>query len=360
MMSTSNVPAEPAMAVEAQLGGETFNDLFVFVDDQVQRGATRFLLAQRREQQAINDWHVAEIHDTQALTAGIYTTAAREANALRESVVYVLYAQRGSMQAGKCMFRIDGGPQVASEQGNERDVIGMLIRHTEGTTRLSLTHSRDMVGHHEALLSKASVLYERLLAEAARQLDKAHARISVLEERELEQSETRDQLRVAMSSLELEKAESRRKDQEVANRHKERTQAIKEFAPQGMALLSLASPGLARAVAAVAAQTAGAGGAVAAVPSPANPPAEATRAASATSSYDHLVERLFTTLGAEQLQRIGALLTAEQLSIVLDLHDQVTTRLQQRAAAEAAAEQVAAASPEATPSATPPKEGSPP
>jgi len=176
-----------------------------------------------------------------------------------------------------------------------------------------------------------------------RHLDKAHARIEVLEEREAEQLELRDQLRTMVGNLDLQRAESRRKDVELEHRHQERAKVLAQFAPYGQALLSMVAPGLAQAVAAAAPASgpdasASAAATAAATSTPADPAAAATA--------EDLIDQLFVSFEREQLVQIALMLRPEQQAILSTLYEGATLRFQRkRAAASSAAGAPEGASP---------------
>ena len=181
-------PASAPSYVVAE--GDIVTDLARFVEDQVRRQCVKFVLVQRTGDalHAVNDWLVAEMLDAASLAHAIHATALREAQVLRESVVYRVFSFRADQvdPVAHCTFRADGGSEWLSsaKTPDERGLVAMLMQHTDTSARLSLGHSREIVDQYQTLLTQRQAHDQRLL-------EQAYARIRVLEEREMESLELR-------------------------------------------------------------------------------------------------------------------------------------------------------------------------
>jgi hypothetical protein len=280
-----------------------------FLEDQIRHQSVRFVLAQRTGEaiHAVNEWPVTEILDVRTTAHDIYNTGLRETQVVREGMTYAVLAFRADTPApvGRHQFRIEAaaGWFAPSDAPDERGVIGMLMRHTESSSRLSLGHSREIVDQYQVLLTQQHAHDQRLL-------EQAHARIRVLEARETEALELRDKLQSHSAEREAQLEALRRKDE----MRKFAMEKLGPVVPLLMAKLVGSGSGPVN--------DTGAGKQVAA----------ASDAAGAHVEGE-LAEKLFQSLTPDQLGEVARLLTPEQLALFGQLYELVEARIRQRAVA---------------------------
>jgi hypothetical protein len=336
MMATVIHPDSAPIYVAA----ENVADVVRFIEDQVRRHCVRFVLVQRTgdELQTVNDWLVAEMLDAATLAHAIHGTALREAQVLRESVVYRVFAFRADQvnPVARCSFRADGGSEWLSSgrTPDERGLVAMLMQHTDTSARLSLGHSREIVDQYQTLLTQREAHDQRLL-------EQAYARIRVLEAREMDSLELREKLQSHAAEREAQLDSLRRQDE----MRKFAMEKLGPVVPILMAKLLGASP---------ANETSG------------TKVAAAVGAASVAQVGDELVDRLMQSLTPAQLGEVARLLTPEQLALFGELYELAEARIQRNRAASsppqpatpAAASAAAPAEPAET--STPPADPQPP
>jgi hypothetical protein len=295
---------------------ESVSDVVRFVEDQVRRQCVKFVLAQRTGDalHTVNDWPVSEMLDAATLAHAIHATANREAQVLRESIVYGVFAFRADQvnPVARCTFRADGGGEWLSsgKTPDERGLVAMLMQHTDTSARLSLGHSREIVDQYQTLLTQRQAHDQRLL-------EQAYARIRVLEEREMDSLELREKLQSHAAERDAQLESLRRQDE----MRKFAMEKLGPVVPILMAKLLGANP----------ANETGAPKVAAAV-------AAAVGTASAAQVGDELVDRLMQSLTPAQLGEVARLLTPEQLALFGELYELAEARIQKSRAASSPAQ----------------------
>jgi hypothetical protein len=336
MMATVVHPASAPSYVVA----ESVTDVARFIEDQVRRHCIKFVLAQRTADvlHTVNDRLVAEMLDAASLAQAIHGTGHREAQILRESLVYWVFAFRADQPnpVARCTFRADGGSEWLSsaKTPDERGLVAMLMQHTDTSARLSLGHSREIVDQYQTLLTQRQAHDQRLL-------EQAYARIRVLEEREMDSLELREKLQSHAAEREAQLDSLRRQDE----MRKFAMEKLGPVVPILMAKLLGASP------------TSEASGPTVTA---------AAGAANAAQVGDELVDRLMQSLTPAQFKEIVRLLTPEQLALFGELYELAEARIQRSRAASSSPQPAApaaanaAASAETAHTSTPPANPQPP
>jgi hypothetical protein len=293
-MTVAATVLSPVSSVPAHthVEGDTISDLARWLADQVTKHASRVVLAQRvadSGHHTVDEWTVAELVDARALAEVIYGAAMRDAQALRTSLTYGLFAIRNDRPEpiGRYFFRMESGlGWQPSDTPDERGVVAMLMRHTEASARLSLGHSRGILDQYERLLGQNTAHYEQLLQQA-------YGRIAALEAREIEALEIKDKLQSMARARELELAK-------LAHSAHLRALALDKLGT--LAPLLLAKLG-------------GADG---------GPPAATTT--NAAMDTIEVLEQLIVSITPEQFTQVVALLRPEQVALLAHLYDVVEAR----------------------------------
>jgi hypothetical protein len=314
-MTVAATVLSPVSSVPAQalVEGDTVSGLARWIADQVAKHASRVVLAQRVEgsgHHTVDEWSVAELVDARALAEVIYGAAMRDAQALRTSLAYGVFAIRSDRPEpiGRYFFRMEAGlGWQPSDTPDERGIVAMLMRHTEASARLSLGHSRGILDQYERLLGQNTAHYEQLLQQA-------YGRIAALEAREMEALEIKDKLQSMAREREIELAK-------LAHSAHLRGLALDKLGT--LAPLLLAKLG------------ASSGGGEAAGPA-------ASPASSAMGALE-VLEQLIVSITPEQFTQVVALLRPEQIALLAHLYDVVEARQQTSGASPPPA---AAATPE--------------
>jgi hypothetical protein len=328
---------------------DTVSEIERFIEEQMRHQCARFLLAQRGETfHPLNDWLVEGMLDARSLAMKIHGEALREANEVRESSVYGVFAfhANSTVPVGRILFRIEvqSSGLAAANKPDEKGVIAMLMGHADSFARLSLGNARETVEQYHSLLAREHEQSTRLL-------ERANARIRVLEEREVEFLELREKFQnhVLEQSLVLEEQRGRN---ESRKRSDDRKDDMRKFAMERLAPLLPFVVAKLTGGASPANETAGAGaGAAGAGPAP---------AAAATSGNigDQLVDGLVETMTSDQAKEIASLLTPQQQVLFIQLYEMSLGRLQQRygdpqgGSAPAAETPAASSSPRPSPAAS--------
>jgi hypothetical protein len=322
-MMTASISPVPVSHVESDI----VTDLTRFIDDQGRRGCTRVVLAQKvgETHQTVNEWRLEEMLDARSLAHVLHATGLREAQTLRESITYGVFAFRADSPApvGRIVFRIDtgtGGWLGSADTPDERGITAMLMRHTESSARLSLGHSREIVDQYQTLLGTEHTHHTRLL-------EQAYARIRVLEGRESEALELREKLQSHSFEREAQVDALKRKDEM-------RKFAIEKLGPVIPIVISKLLGG-----------------------APASGNAAASWAAGVASAAASFVQ----SLTPDQLGGVARLLTEEQLAIFSQLYQIAEARLQrtERTPSNENGVAAAAAPPSPTDTATPANDSDP-
>jgi hypothetical protein len=318
--------------VESHVEGDVLSDLVHWVSDQVQRRAVRFVLLQTGETQPVDEWFVSEMLDTRSLATAIHAVGVREAHTIRESIAYWVYSLRGDapVAASRFPFRVEVGSrwQAANDSPNERGVISMLMRHTEGSSKVSLGYSHKIIEQYEKLLEQGTSHLSRLL-------EQAHARIDLLETREAGQIEMRDNLLAVVGDREVKLEEVRRKSEEDRRKDERQKLALKGLAPIGNVLMArLLGQG----------QLPGANG----------PAEEAARIG------DDLIDDLIASMTSDQIAHMLGVLRPEQIALFEQIYNLSNARIHRRETAGPTSGVAAEAAPQAPPPPPPPPEEAPP
>jgi hypothetical protein len=318
---------------------DTVSEIERFIEEQMRHQCARFLLAQRGETfHPLNDWLVEEMVDARSLAMKIHGEALREANEVRESSVYGVFAfhANSTVPVGRTLFRIEveSSGLAATNKPDDKGVIAMLMGHADSFARLSLGNSRETVEQYHALLAKEH-------EQSTRMLDRANARIRVLEEREVEFLELREkfQMHVLEQSLVL---EEQRGINESRKRSDDRKDDMRKFAMERLApllpfVVAKLTGGANPANETAGASAAGAGSAPVA-------------AATAGNIGDQLVDGLVETMTPDQAKEIASLLTPQQQVLFIQLYEMSLGRLQQKYGAAQGGSAPAAEAPAASPS----------
>jgi hypothetical protein len=314
-MSMSAAVLSSVSAIPTQLESDVIAELARWIPEQVAKRATRFVLAQRvgeSAHQTVNEWATAaDLEDPHALAVTIYEIAEHETQALKTAVTYGVFAIRADRPepVARKYFRVDAGLgwMQPTDAPDERGVTAMLMRHTEASARLSLGHSRGILDQYERL-------QELTVAHTTRLLDQANARVAILEAREMEALQLRDQLQSMSRQRELELAQLTQGSQMKIVAMEKLTQ---------LAPLILAKLGRGDA--------------------PLSPAANMVGAM-------EVLEQLIVSLQPEQFTKLAAILRPEQLAMLSHLYDVVDARNRPPpGAAPAAAAPPENPSPEASP-----------
>ncbi|MFI5301375.1 MAG: hypothetical protein ACHREM_25090, partial [Polyangiales bacterium] len=295
--------------VESHVEGDVLSDLVHWVTDQVNRRAVRFVLLQTGETQPVDEWFVSEMLDTHSLATAIHAVGVREAHTIRESIAYWVYSLRGDalVAASRFPFRVEVGSrwqQAANDSPNERGVIAMLMRHTEGSSKVSVGYSHKIIEQYEKLLEQGTSHLSRLL-------EQAYARIDLLETREAGQIEMRDQLMTVVGEREVKLEEVRRKTEEDRRKDERQKLALKGLAPIGNILMArLLGQG----------QLPGANG-----------PTEA-----AARIGDDLIDDLIASMTNDQVAQMLGVLRPEQIALFEQIYDLSNARIHRRETANPA------------------------
>ena len=313
-----------------------------FLEEQVRHQCARFLLAHRGESfHPVKDWLVDGMLDVPSLAGQLYGEALREANEVRESAVYGIFSfhANSTVPVARILFRVEAETSglAPAHKPDDKGVLGMMMGHVEMFARLSLGNSRETAEHYHTLLVREQ-------EQSARMLERANARIRVLEEREAEFLELREkfQMHVLEQSLVLEEQRGRN---ESRKRSDDRKDDMRKFAMERLApLLPLVVAKLAGG-ASPANETAAAAGVAGAGAAP----------APAASGHigDQLVDGLVETMTPDQAKAIADLLTPSQQMLFLQLYEQSLTRLQRKYSAAPSGSAPAAEAPTASTGSSP-------
>jgi hypothetical protein len=292
--------------------GDTISDLARWITEQVLKHVARIVLAQRTgaANQVIDEWTLAELVDAGALAQVIYAAAVRDAQALRVSLAYGVFAIRSDRPdpVGCFGFRIECGAGwlQPSDSPDERGVMAMLMRHSEASARLSLGHSRGILDQYEHLISQNTAHHQQLL-------NQAYQRIAALEAREMEALELRNKLQsmARERELELKKLEQSTQMRMFA------MDRLGRYLPLLLGRLGLAATG-------------GAGADIGA------------------AGTIEVLEQLISSITQEQLAQLAALLRPEQRAMLAHLYDVLEAR-HKTAAADAPPPAAASPTPEVKP-----------
>lgn len=340
-----NAKISPLFLTGHVANSDTASEIERFIEEQVRHQCARFLLAQRGETfHPLNDWLVEGMLDARSLAAKIHGEALREAQEVRESSVYGVFAfhANSTVPVGRILFRIEvesSGLAVANKP-DDKGVIAMLMGHADSFARLSLGNARETVEQYHSLLAREHEQSTRLL-------ERANARIRVLEEREVEFLELREKFQnhVLEQSLVLEEQRGRN---ESRKRSDDRKDDMRKFAMERLApLLPFVVAKLTGGGLSPANETAGAGAAGAG-------PAPAAAATAVGTLGDQLVDGLVETMTAEQAKEIASLLTPQQQVLFIQLYEMSLGRLQQKYSAPHGGSASAVGAPAASPSSTRP------
>lgn len=325
-MTSAATVLSPVSSIPAHVESDTVSDLTRWIPEQIRKRASRFVLAQRVGDSAhhtVDEWTTAELTDAGALAETIYATAVRDAQALKASQAYGVFALRDDRPEpiSRMYFRIDAGAigwMQPADTPDERGVTSMLMRHTEASARLALGHSRGILDQYERL-------QEQTVAHHGRLLEQAYARIAILEAREIEALQLRDQLQSTAREKEMALAQLTRRTE----LQKLAIDKLSQFAPLILAKLGRGEG-----------------------PTP---------SANVVGAIDVLTQ-FIVSITPEQFQEIAPLLRPEQMALLAHLYDVAETHKQQQAqqpprespASPAASAPQPSPSPEAPPT-TPPE-----
>jgi hypothetical protein len=302
MMTATISPMEVTSVVE----GDIVSDLTRFIEDQVRRHCTRIVLAQKvgETHHTVNEWLMAEMLDARTTAHALHSTGLREAQTLRESVAYGVFAFRGDSPApvGRFVFRIEAGTWLGgTDTPDERGLTAMLMRHTESSARLSLGHSREIVDQYQTLLGQEHSHHTRLL-------EQAYARIRVLEARESEAIDLREKLQSHAIERDFQLDALKRKDE------------MRKFALEKLGPV----------VPIIMAKLIGGGAANETASSSAAGVVTAAATAASANIGDELVDRLVQSLTPDQLGEVARLLSPEQLAIFGQLYELAEARIRRK------------------------------
>jgi hypothetical protein len=307
-MSVGSAVLSTVSSVPSHVESDPIAELSRWIPEQVRKRATRIVLAQRVGDSAhhtVDEWTLAELTDPHALAEVIYGTAVRDAQALKTSLAYGVFALRDDRPEpiSRMYLRVDAGAgwMQPSDPPDERGVTAMLMRHTEASARLSLGHSRGILDQYERLLEQNTAHHTRLL-------DQAYARITALEGREIEALDLREKLQSIARERELELAQ-------LSRRSELRLFAIDKLSQLAPLILAKLGPA-------------------------------GERPGSSTVGAIEVLEQLILSITPEQFPQVVALLRPEQVALLAHLYDIVEARA---AAAQAQATRAPPGSP-ATPS----------
>jgi hypothetical protein len=309
-MTMASAVLSTVSSVPGHVESDPISELARWIPDQLRKRASRFVLAQRVGDSAhhtVDEWTTAELTDANALAEVIYGTAVRDAQALKTSLAYGVFALRDDRPEpiSRMYLRVDagGGWMQSTDPPDERGVTAMLMRHTEASARLSLGHSRGILDQYERLLEQNTAHHTRLL-------DQAYARITALEAREIEALDLREKLQSIARERELELAQ-------LARRSELRLFAVDKLSQLAPLILAKLGPA-------------------------------GERPGASTVGAIEVLEQLIVSITPEQFPQIVALLRPEQVAMLAHLYDIVEAR----AAAAATAAQASRTGPgtPATPS----------
>jgi hypothetical protein len=288
-MNMGSAVLSTVSSVPGHVESDPISELARWIPDQIRKRATRFVLAQRVGESAhhsVDEWTTAELTDANALAEVIYGTAVRDAQALKTSLAYGVFALRDDRPEpiSRMYLRVDAGAgwMQPSDPPDERGVTAMLMRHTEASARLSLGHSRGILDQYERLLEQNTAHHTRLL-------DQAYARVTALEAREIEALELRDKLQSIARERELELAQ-------LARRSELRLFAVDKLSQIAPLILAKLGPG------------------------------GSERPAPSVVGAIEVLEQLIVSISAEQFPQIVALLRPEQVALLAHLYDVVEAR----------------------------------
>jgi hypothetical protein len=293
-------------SVPGHVESDPISELARWIPDQLRKRASRFVLAQRVGDSAhhtVDEWTTAELTDANALAEVIYGTAVRDAQALKTSLAYGVFALRDDRPEpiSRMYLRVDagGGWMQPTDPPDERGVTAMLMRHTEASARLSIGHSRGILDQYERLLEQNTAHHMRLL-------DQAYARIAALEAREIEALDLREKLQSIARERELELAQ-------LARRSELRLFAVDKLSQLAPLILAKLGPA-------------------------------GERPGASTVGAIEVLEQLIVSITPEQFPQIVALLRPEQVAMLAHLYDIVEARAA-AAATAAQASRTATATP---------------
>ena len=108
-MTATISPMEVTSVVESDI----VSDLTRFIEDQARRHCTRIVLAQKvgETHHTVNEWLIAEMLDARTLAHAVHSTGHREAQTLRESVAYGVFAFRGDSPAPCLLYTSDAADE---------------------------------------------------------------------------------------------------------------------------------------------------------------------------------------------------------------------------------------------------------
>ena len=308
-MTVASAVLSTVSSVPGHVESDPISELARWIPDQIGKRASRFVLAQKvgdSAHQTVDEWMTAELTDANALAEVIYGTAVRDAQALKTSLAYGVFALRDDRPEpiSRMYLRVDTGAgwMQSTDPPDERGVTAMLMRHTEASARLSLGHSRGILDQYERLLEQNTAHHTRLL-------DQAYARITALEAREIEALELREKLQSIARERELELAQ-------LARRSELRLFAVDKLSQLAPLILAKLGPA-------------------------------GERPGASTVGAIEVLEQLIVSITPEQFPQIVALLRPEQVAMLAHLYDIVEARA---AAATAAQASRAATGTPATPS----------
>jgi hypothetical protein len=298
-------------SVPSHVESDIVAELARWLADQATKAVARVVLAQKlgdSSHHAVDEWTTAELVDPHALAEVIYGAAVREAQTLRTSVAYGVFALRSdrSDPVGRYLFRIDAGGSgwlQGSETPDERGITAMFMRHHEAAVRLSLGHSRGILDQYERLIEQANAQNSRLL-------EQAYARIAALEAREIEALELRDKLQSMARERELDLAQLQRRDQ----MRMFAMEKISQFAPALLAKLGLRGDG--------------------------SLPRESISGGTVGVDPFEVIEQLIVSLTSEQFAQMTAILQPGQLALLSTIFEIVEARGKSGKAPEAGSDVV--------------------
>ena len=296
MTMPSNV-LSTVSSVTAHVESDPVSELARWIPEQIRKGASRFVLAQRvaeNSHHTVDEWATAELTNAHALAETIYGTAVRDAQAIKTSLAYGVFALRDDRPEpiSRMYLRVDAGAgwRQPNDPPDERGVTAMLMRHTEASARLSLGHSRGILEQYERLLELNTGHYTRLL-------EQAYARVNVLEGREIEALELREKLQSIARDRDIELAQ-------LARRSELRLFAVDKLSQIAPLILAKLAPA-------------------------------GERPGASIVGTIEVLEQLIVSITPEQFPQIVGLLRPEQVAMLAHLYDIVEARA--AAAAKAAA-----------------------
>jgi hypothetical protein len=310
-MTMGSAVLSTVSSVPGHVESDPISELARWIPDQLRKRASRFVLAQRVGDSAhhtVDEWTTAELTDANALAEVIYGTAVRDAQALKTSLAYGVFALRDDRPEpiSRMYLRVDAGTgwMQSTDPPDERGVTAMLMRHTEASARLSIGHSRGILDQYERLLEQNTAHHMRLL-------DQAYARITALEAREIEALELRDKLQSIAREREMELAQ-------LARRSELRLFAVDKLSQLAPLILAKLGPA-------------------------------GERPGASTVGAIEVLEQLIVSITPEQFPQIVAVLRPEQVAMLAHLYDIVEARAAAAAQANRGAPSTPAApSPETT------------